>query len=119
MLLELPILGLMFLALVLVIARWGTNPRRHGREQEAGMAIAPARLRELVTELLETMGMRVTLFEGDEQQLRVTRPGPLRDTHQVVVLEADPPGEVVSASAILELAEQTRYEAASAGLLIT
>src|SRR5438093_332113 len=80
----LPLLGLVFLVVALLIARYGPNPqlRRGPREEPERTPISPSRLRDLVVELLEAMGLQVTEFEGDSRHLVATRPGPLHETRE-------------------------------------
>jgi hypothetical protein len=117
----LPFIVGFFALLALALARWGTNPKRViAPPGESPMpSVSVARLRELVVELLEAMGMTVTEFPEDPGRFVATFPDPILEARYLVTVEGAPAADVVEQPAILELAEQVRDEVASAGMLVT
>ena len=116
--------------LVVLLARYGTNPavvearqaeRSRLRRAADRPPISGVRMRALVVELLTAMGLRIATDPGDpdERKLVAERDDPFQPTRHVVFLEAEPPGDVVDPSRILELAETVKAERAAVGILMT
>jgi Restriction endonuclease len=118
--------------LVLLLARYGTNPavvaaeqadrlRTRSRRAAERPRITPARLRALVVELLTAMGLRVETEPGepDTRKLVAVRDDPFQATRYVVFVEAEPPGDLVDPARVLELAETVKWEHVAVGILVT
>jgi len=116
--------------LVILLARYGTNPavvaarqaeRSRLRRDPDRRRVTPVRMRALAVELLIAMGLRIETEPGepDGNRLLAVRDDPFQPTRYVVFIEADPPGDVVDPARILELAETVKSERAAAGILMT
>jgi restriction endonuclease len=116
--------------LVVLLARYGTNPavvaarqaeRSRLRREPDRPPISAVRMRALAVEILTAMGLHIETEPGepDARKLLAVRDDPFQPAHYLVFLEAEPPGDQVEASRILELAETVKGERAAAGILMT
>lgn len=119
--------ALVFLVLALVLARFAPHPNaqrsliaRRGRG-EARPAMPLPLLERLVRDLLEVMGMdEISARLGDRPgRLVAVRREPFRDVRHVVFIEAEPPGDLVEQTTVLELGEAVKGEGSNVGLLVT
>jgi hypothetical protein len=122
--------ALLAVVLLVALAVFGKNPtvleaqraeRRLGTRQAD--RVTPRRLRELVEELLASMGLDVLPDTGDRdaltQRFVAVHAGPIREARHVILLEAGPPGDLVEGTTALSLAEQIKTEPGGVGLLVT
>ena len=116
--------------LVILLARYGTNPavvaarqaeRSRLRREPDRPPISAVRMRALAVEILTAMGLRIETEPGepDTRKLLAVRDDPFQAARYVVFLEAEPPGDQVEASRVLELAETVKAERAAVGILMT
>ncbi len=106
-----------FLLLAVLLARYGGDPLRD-RRRAPSLRISIDRLHALVDELMEAMGL-VELAPGGDERWRVMRRDDALSRRVVLVLEADPPNDLVPPSVVRELADEVAAESAAVGVLIT
>ena len=113
-------LGIVFVALVIFLSL-AYLLARHAPPKPAALAIPAGRLRALVGELLEAMGLSSVTprYPGDEAQLLAVRKDALREQRYVVLIDAAPYGDAVEQPTVEALAEAVKVEKAHSGLLIT
>lgn len=114
--------------LLVVIARFSPHPSLSRQladptRRDAKPRIGAARLYEVATALLASMGVRIedsAVMErrGSYRLVGVAR-GVLREARHVIYVEAEPPGAQVGPETLLELAGDVAATGAAAGVLIT
>jgi hypothetical protein len=117
-------------AAMLVLARYARNPAVLRAEFEARRLstppkpeIDPGRLRFIVNELLESMGLRIVTATpvGSEGVTRLvaTTSGVVRDARYIIYLSPCPEEQCVDAPTLLALAEDVTHSDASLGIVVT
>jgi hypothetical protein len=115
---------------LLVLARYADDPavlrdrfQRLGHSTPLKREIAPGRLRFIVSELLEGMGLRVLEVEPLDStgaiRLVATGAGVLRDVRHIIYVEPSPVGHRVGASRLLALAEDVAHNGGGLGVVVT
>jgi hypothetical protein len=119
------VIDFIILALLVVAALWlllaRYSPRPKVKVQSALPRMSAPAFRALVADLLVALGMHIDESDpsASDQRLVALQPGPVAEARHIVFALAQPPGDVVPASEVLELAEAVKAERAVDGMVVT